>query len=100
MYADVASERPWITFAAFLVWLLAVGALGAMVLILVNALGIQADPTIDLTDRNATWFRILLGTLFSVILSLPFSCPSFAQIIQSGVPALNALLLIPIFVRL
>jgi hypothetical protein len=82
----------WITFAAFLGWLLAIGALGAIAFILVNALGIQADPTVDVTNRDATWFRVLLGALFSVILTLPFGYPSFTQVLR--IDAKHAVLLL------
>jgi hypothetical protein len=43
----------------------------------VNALGIQVDPTVDLTDRDSTVLRMLLGMLLSVILTLPFGYPPF-----------------------
>jgi hypothetical protein len=50
-----------------------------MAFILVNALGIQVDPTVDVTDRDSTWFRVLLGGLLAMILTLPFGYPSFQQ---------------------
>lgn len=67
----------WVSFVAFLGWIVTVGALGSIAFILVNALGIQVDPTVDVTDRDSTMFRILLGALFSVILTLPFGYQSF-----------------------
>jgi hypothetical protein len=80
LYANITHEAtPWVYFTVFLLWTVAVGALGSMAFILVNALGIQVDPTVDVTDRDSTWFRVLLGALFAIILTLPFGYPSFQQ---------------------
>jgi hypothetical protein len=83
---------------AFLLWIVMVGALGSMAFILVNALGIQVDPTVDVTDRDSTMFRVLLGALFSVILTLPFGFPTFEEFLKSLKnvdPKDGALLLMP-----
>jgi hypothetical protein len=83
---------------AFLGWIVTVGALGSMAFILVNALGIQVDPTVDVTDRDSTMFRVLLGALFSVILTLPFGFPTFEEFLKSLKnvdPKDGALLLMP-----
>src|SRR5262249_5303767 len=72
----------WAFKVAFLGWIVTVGALGSMAFILVNALGIQVDPTVDVTDPNSTTFRVLLGALFSVILTLPFGYPSFDKFLK------------------
>jgi len=89
----------WALEAAFFGWILTVGALGSMAFILVNALGIQVDPTVDVTDRNATMFRVSLGALFSVILTLPFGYPTFEKFLQdlgkTVDPKEGALLLMP-----
>lgn len=88
----------WISKAAFLGWIVTVGALGSMAFILVNALGIQVDPTVDVTDRDSTMFRILLGALFSVILTVPFGYPIFDKFLKGDLgadPKEGALLLMP-----
>jgi hypothetical protein len=80
-----------------------VGAVGSIAFILVNALGIQVDPTIDVADEESTKFRIMLGALFSSVLTLPFGYPSFhefnTQIADTGTVVVNltqaALLLTP-----
>jgi hypothetical protein len=66
-----------VTFAVFLLWAAVVGALGGIAFVLLNALGIQVDPTVDVTDRNSMWFRVLLGALFSVVLTFPFGYEPF-----------------------
>jgi hypothetical protein len=77
-----------VPYASFLGWIVTVGALGAIAFVLVNALGIQVDPTVDVTDKDSTMFRVLLGALFSVILTLPFGFPIFqkfiGQVIKPG----------------
>lgn len=70
-----------VPYASFLGWIVTVGALGAIAFVLVNALGIQVDPTVDVTDKDSTMFRVLLGALFSVILTLPFGFPIFQKFI-------------------
>ncbi len=70
-----------VSYASFLGWIVTVGALGAIAFVLVNALGIQVDPTVDVTDKDSTMFRVLLGALFSVILTLPFGFPIFKNFI-------------------
>jgi hypothetical protein len=66
-----------VVFTVFLLWTVVVGALGGFAFVLLNALGIEVDPTIDVTDRNSMWFRVLLGALFSVILTFPFGYKPF-----------------------
>jgi hypothetical protein len=92
-----------VPYVSFLGWILTVGALGAIAFVLVNALGIQVDPTVDVTDKDSTMFRVLLGALFSVILTLPFGFPIFGRFIsqvnnpngQAIEPKEAAMLLLP-----
>jgi hypothetical protein len=99
----VAPTVSWVSFGAFLGWIVTVGALGSIAFILVNALGIQVDPTVDVTDRDSTMFRVLLGALFSVVLTLPFGYQSFehfhSQILRPENPPIDpkeaALILLP-----
>lgn len=80
------------SYVSFLGWIVTVGALGAIAFVLVNALGIQVDPTVDVTDKDSTMFRVLLGALFSVILTLPFGFPIFQRFItQVTSPSSNAI---------
>jgi hypothetical protein len=74
-----AQAPPLLTFGCFLGWIATLGALGSIAFILVNALGIQVDPTVDVTNKDSTMFRVLLGALFSLVLTLPFGYRSFVN---------------------
>jgi hypothetical protein len=75
--APVLYNVPVVVFVSFVGWAVTLGALGSMAFILVNALGIEVDATIDVTNRDLIMFRILLGTLFSVVLTLPVVFQSY-----------------------
>lgn len=61
----------------YLVWLMSLGAIGAIAFIGMNALSVQEDITFDLTNRRLIIMRIALGALFGLVLSLPFGFPQF-----------------------
>lgn len=67
---------------SFVGWTVTLGGLGSMAFILVNALGIEVDATIDVTNSDLTRFRVLLGTLFSVVLTLPFVFRYYASFVD------------------
>jgi hypothetical protein len=61
----------------YLVWLMSLGAIGAIAFIGMNALSVQEDITFDLTNRRLIIMRISLGALFGLVLTLPFGFQGF-----------------------
>src|SRR5262249_27919796 len=56
----------------YVAWSAALGAIGAISFIGMNALAVQNDATFDLTNAKLIALRIGLGALFGVVLTLPF----------------------------
>jgi hypothetical protein len=48
-----------------------------------NALSIQTDATFDLTNHSLLAVRIVLGSLFGVVLSIPFGFDSFVTFCET-----------------
>jgi hypothetical protein len=67
---------------SFLVWVAALGALGSIAFIGMNALAVQDDATFDLTNDKLIILRIVLGALFGMVLTLPFGYHHFLQFIR------------------
>jgi hypothetical protein len=65
------------------------GAIGAIAFISMNALSIQSDATFDMTNRRLLAVRIVLGSLFGVVLSIPFGFESFLNFRVSISGAVN-----------
>ncbi|HXH46650.1 MAG TPA: hypothetical protein VNK51_22780 [Bradyrhizobium sp.] len=61
----------------YLVWLAALGAVGALAYVGMNALSIQDDITFDLSSVRLITLRVVLGALFAVVLTLPFGYSNF-----------------------
>lgn len=75
----------------YLVWLMSLGAIGAIAFIGMNALSVQEDITFDLTNRRLIIMRIGLGALFGLVLTLPFGFQGFLDfchtIVAGGEPS-------------
>jgi hypothetical protein len=69
-------------FVAFLTWVAALGGIGSIAFIGMNALAIQDDATFDITNKKLIGLRVMLGALFAVVLTLPFGFKSFAHFIE------------------
>jgi hypothetical protein len=76
LYDLGARTLPW-----YLIWLISMGALGALAFVGMNALSVQADITFDITNRRLMLLRITLGALFGLVLTLPFGFVGFVQFI-------------------
>jgi hypothetical protein len=61
----------------YLIWLISLGAIGAVAFIGMNALSVQEDITFDLTNRRLMILRVVLGGLFGLVLTLPFGFQQF-----------------------
>jgi hypothetical protein len=61
----------------YLIWLMSLGAIGAVAFIGMNALSVQQDITFDLTNQRLMLLRITLGALFGLVLTLPFGFTGF-----------------------
>jgi hypothetical protein len=69
-------------FVAFLTWVAALGGIGSIAFIGMNALAIQDDATFDITNKKLIGLRVMLGALFAVVLTLPFGFQSFSHFIE------------------
>jgi hypothetical protein len=67
---------PW-----YVLWLASLGALGSTSFIGMNALSVQDDATFDLTNTRLLALRISLGSLFGLVLALPFGFSSFVEFV-------------------
>lgn len=67
----------------YLVWLMSLGAIGAIAFIGMNALSVQEDITFDLTNQRLIIMRIALGALFGLVLTLPFGFQEFLAFCQT-----------------
>jgi hypothetical protein len=90
LITGIASERiaggalsQFLRFFCYIVWLIGLGAVGAIAFISVNALSLQSDVTFDITNRRLLAIRIVLGSLFGVVLSIPFGFSSFVEFCTS-----------------
>jgi hypothetical protein len=63
----------------YLIWLAALGAIGSISFLGMNALAVQSDVTFDITNRRLLILRIVLGALFGIVLTLPFGFQSFKE---------------------
>ncbi|CAL8479374.1 hypothetical protein [Caballeronia sp. S22] len=64
-------------FIPYVIWLVSMGALGAIAFVSMNLLSVQEDVTFDLTSGRMLVVRIIIGALFGLVLSLPFSWQVF-----------------------
>lgn len=67
----------------YLVWLMSLGAIGALAFVGMNALSVQDDATFDLTNLRLMWLRVALGALFGLVLTLPFGFDGFMRFCAS-----------------
>jgi hypothetical protein len=70
-----------IQLLCYLGWLISLGAIGSVAFIGMNALSVQQDITFDLTNRRLMILRIALGSLFGLVLTLPFGVDRFKEFI-------------------
>jgi hypothetical protein len=70
---------PELLLLHFLVWVGALGAIGSIAFIGMNALAVQDDATFDLTNEKLIVLRVALGALFGVVLTLPFGYEYFQK---------------------
>lgn len=61
----------------FLLWIIALGAIGAAASIGMNALSVQDDATFDVSSGKFIWLRLVLGALFGTVLTLPLGFDTF-----------------------
>jgi hypothetical protein len=66
----------------YLLWLMALGAIGSIAFIGMNALSVQQDVTFDLSNHRLMILRISLGALFGLVLALPFGFNQFIQFLS------------------
>jgi hypothetical protein len=64
-------------FAFYLIWLMSLGAIGSLAFIGMNVLSLQEDITFDITNNRLMILRITLGSLFGLVLTVPFGFEVF-----------------------
>ena len=74
-YVDIAPGVLILPF--YLIWLMSLGAMGAIAFVGMNFLSVQEDVTFDLTNTRLMVLRISLGALFGLVLTLPFGFQDF-----------------------
>ena len=66
----------------YILWLSALGGIGSLASIGMNALSIQDDATFDLSNTKQLVVRASLGVIFAVVLTLPFGFDSFFEFMK------------------
>jgi hypothetical protein len=107
MFGDGDHEvaRQWHA-CCYIVWLMALGVLGSVAYVAMNALSLEKDITFDIGNKKLLTIRLIMGAIFGLILALPFGFDEFEQFISqftsqsSGAPrdAKNAAMLLMPFV--
>jgi len=102
-----ATLASFVSLFAYLIWTVSLGGLGAAAFLAVNSLGIQSDTSFDIGDRSLIFMRLVVGSLFGFVLSLPVSLPAFTRFAQEAIGAAGeqteaslqtvALILLPFF---
>jgi hypothetical protein len=90
--AIFAVDRNLLLLGCYFLWTALLGAIGSIAFLSMNALSIQNDVTFDFTNKSLLAVRIVLGSLFGVVLSMPFGFYSFVDFCESiarGTPALG-----------
>lgn len=70
------------SFFCYLAWMISLGAIGAVSFISVNTLSIQTTATFDINNRRLILVRVVLGSLFAVVLSIGFGYPTFLSFLE------------------
>ncbi len=70
-------------FVAFLTWISALGGIGSIAFIGMNALAVLQDVTFDTTNKKLVILRSILGALFGVVITLPVGYKAFTDFISS-----------------
>jgi hypothetical protein len=82
MIAIITSDS-YLLFCWYFLWTMCLGALGSIAYLSVNALSIQTDIPFDLTNKSLLAVRIVLGSLFGLVLSIPFGFDGFVAFSES-----------------
>jgi hypothetical protein len=75
-------SRPPVILAFYLIWLAALGSIGSISFLGMNALAVQSDLTFDITNKRLLIMRIVLGALFGIVLTVPFGFKSFVTFLD------------------
>jgi hypothetical protein len=73
---------PKIPFLSYLIWVTALGGVGSIAFIGMNALAVQDDATFDITNTKLIALRVALGALFGAVLTLPVGYASFNEFVD------------------
>jgi hypothetical protein len=77
--ATIWQDVRYVPLLAYVGWLALTGALGSMSFIAMNVLSVQDDITFDLSSNRLLAIRVIIGSLFGVVLGLPFGNDVFVM---------------------
>jgi hypothetical protein len=83
LWAATFSDDRNVLLGLYLLWTAFIGAIGAIAFLSMNALSIQNDVTFELTNQSLLAVRIVLGSVFGVVLSIPFGFERFVSFCES-----------------
>jgi hypothetical protein len=75
------SARQWHA-CCYIVWLMALGVLGSVAYVAMNALSLEKDITFNIGNKKLLTIRLILGAIFGLILALPFGFDEFEQFVR------------------
>ena len=67
----------------YLLWTLALGAMGAAAFLAINSLALQSGTAVDIGDRGLIRIRTVVGAVFGFVLALPVSFHAFNSFIKT-----------------
>jgi hypothetical protein len=73
------TELPAHNLVPFLVWIMALGAIGGASSVGLNALSVQDDASFDISNSRLICLRLIIGALFGTVLTLPFGFGPFSR---------------------
>jgi hypothetical protein len=79
VWKDVAGDL----LMPFMMFVIALGAIGASASIGMNALSVQDDATFDISSGKFLWLRLVLGALLGTMLTFPWAFPVFQAFVAA-----------------
>ncbi|MCZ4288233.1 hypothetical protein [Hoeflea alexandrii] len=70
------------TLPLYIVWLMSLGALGSLAFIGFGVISVSDEVTFDLSNTKIIQIRIVLGSLFALILTLPFGFYEYLSFVR------------------
>ncbi len=81
VFGETDIPRQWHA-CCYIVWLMALGVLGSVAYVAMNALSLEKDITFDIGNKKLLTIRLIMGAIFGLILALPFGFDEFEQFVS------------------